>query len=182
MSRRKLSPKEVAAAAARYLSGESAPALAQELEVGESTLRRYFREANIGRAQAGAGGQGELGDRVKHRSSHMAIYRELDDPPEDPLSAMGWLRRIYLLQLKFVATDPDYPGTETQRRKEIRELGAAAARCRDEAALAKARDIVLGQRKKRRQRGGAEIRVNASGQRKRGSVRVPGRVSQSSED
>lgn len=176
--------------AERFLAGESRAKLASAFGVSPATISSYLKKLGVsadmrkGTGPGSRGGRptpdmrGDVGDRAKHRESHLAIYSGLEGPPTDPLEGAAWLRHVWLLQLQFVSTDPDYPGTEQQRRKEMLEIGRAAMACRDEAALAKARRIVLERqkRKKNKRRGGAQVTANASGLNGRSSVRVPGRA------
>ncbi len=174
----------------RFLAGESRASLAQAFKVSAPTISSYLKKLGIsadmrkGTGPGSRGGRppadtrGDVGDREKHREAHLAIYSELESPPTDPLEGMAWLRHVYLLQLKFITEDRNYPGSEQQRRKEILDIGRAATACRDEAALAAARRIVLDRqkRKKNKRRGGAEVRANAAGLNGSSSVRVPGRA------
>lgn len=169
----------------RYLAGESIRGLAESMEVARGTVSNVLKRHGVTADQRefgqGAGSAGgnvvAIGDAAGHRAASIAAYAELGDPPEDPLAAMGWLRRVYLLQLKLVATDPDYPGSESQRRKEIRELGRAAAAAKDEDAIARVRDQLIADRERRERRGGAEI-VNGQVRNARARLRTARRRKQ----
>jgi hypothetical protein len=160
---RALSAKREEELCARFLAGESIRDLAGAFRVSRATVSNILERRNVSADQRAAGPTSrggvaapKIGDAEQHRRSSIAAYADLSDPPDDPLSAMGWLRHVYLVQLKQVATDPNYPGSESARRKEMRELGRAAAACKDEDSLGRVRDLLLAE-KDRRERRGAEI-------------------------
>lgn len=84
---------------------------------------------------------------------------DLGNPPSDPLEAQHWAYRITIASMADAARDADLSPRE--RRKEIRTIGAAAARLLPNASIAEAVAMIKADRAeleaKQRARGGAKL-------------------------
>lgn len=161
--------------------------LAGEFGVSKNTVGNILKRREVSADQRSAGPssmggrqRAQLGNPEQHRQACLEMFSDLGEVPDDPLAAMGWLRKVYLTQIKAILIDPDYPFSEAQRRKEVRDLGRAAAACKDEDALAKVRDQLLSERRRRENRGaGREIVTGAPKRNHRARIRKAGRASRS---
>jgi hypothetical protein len=132
----KLTDGQVAQAGARYLAGERVADLADELAVGEETLRRAFRRAEISRRKRPTAAD------LEHALDPDA-FRDLGEPPlDDALGAAEWMYKVLARSALQALKDPAYVGTETMRRKELREIASAMGRLQPITALYDARRLI----------------------------------------
>lgn len=157
-----LDAKERTLVCARWLNGESASALAKDFGCAVNTIRNVLKEASITRADRQAS-TGAVGKREA-----IAAYSAIDQGnPDDPLDCADWLFKAAVVSAKRVATDPNYPGTEEQRRKEISVHATTAQKLMPAATLRAAKKALEKDAKDMSEGAGPEMRKVATQKPKR---------------
>ena len=140
---------------ANFVGGEPIKNLAEEYEVADSTIRAVLADAGVtmaDRSQARDASRAEKAEAA-------ARYAEIDRANlDDPLEAANWLFSAAVISAMTVATDPEYPGTEAERRKEIASLSASAQKLMPIATMRAARKALEADAKAMKEGGGPETK------------------------
>jgi hypothetical protein len=102
---------------AKFVGGETAKNLAEEYECADNTIRAVLAKAGVTMADRSQAKDASKAQKAAAAARYSAIDRS---NLEDPLEAANWLFSAAVISAMTVATDPEYPGTEAERRAEAR--------------------------------------------------------------
>lgn len=161
---RRLDEVQRARICSEFVAGEEYAALAKKYDVALNTIKRAVKDAGITKKDRTAASQ----TTAKEKAEVAAAYEGIDAGDlSDPLNAVSWLFTAAVISAKRVATDPNYPGTEAERRKELAALSASAKKLMPMAELRRARKMLEEDAKDMAQGAGPQMRKVGKPKRKR---------------
>tara|TARA_R110002094_G_scaffold34980_1_gene47382 strand:+ start:69 stop:587 length:519 start_codon:yes stop_codon:yes gene_type:complete len=134
---RKLDEAKRAQICARWAAGEDKHDIAKAFNCHHSTVSKITKANGVTRSVKKAAKQAAS---RKDQADVVASYEAIEAGDlTDPIDAANWLFTATVISARRVATDPNYPGSEADRRKELASLAAAANKLMPMAELRAAR-------------------------------------------
>lgn len=139
MANRKLTPEDRAAIRRQRAAGATLASLARTFGVSGPTI------GNVCRAAPGAPEPAVapvIGKRILARPAYRSDFATLGAMKSDPVERVDWLHRALSISAQHIVADPDYPGDEVARRKELRDTARALAHCTPASLIARVLELI----------------------------------------
>jgi hypothetical protein len=142
MANRKLTAEDRKAIREQRAAGATLAALARMFGVSAPAIGNVCRAPAPAPAPAPAVVAPPIGRRVLARPEYRSDFATLGAMKSDPVERVDWLHRALSISAQHIVADPDYPGDEVARRKELRDTARALAHCTPASLIARVLELI----------------------------------------
>jgi hypothetical protein len=144
----------------RFMAGETQAEIASSLGIHINTVKNVCTRYGVTEADRVKGKDDNR--ETKYGEKMRVAIAALGACPTDYFGAADWWFRSATTRAFMVATDPDFPGTDAQRSRELAFLSDAASKHRSNAEIHAARELMRADNEALDGTSGAELKPNGA--------------------